>query len=326
MRPIEQFIRRPAWAPNDGAGAGGNTGAGAGDAAAAAAAAAATAAGAGGGAVAKWWETDKSLTAEERDWLTAKGLATDDPNEALAKALKGYRSAEQKLGRPADSVMDRPAKDQKLADWMKANAQLFGIPEKAEAYELEVKDLPEGVQWDKGLEDKFRTFAHENGVPAELAKGMVQLFAGHMGETVKGLETELQTTRQQLELELKKDWGDQYAAKVTLAKQAVDALAEKAGFDQKALTNLNMALSEKVGDPAVMRLFAAIGEMMGEDSLAGMGKGNTTLATTPAEARAEIAKLRAADGEYTKALQASNRPEIARLQARIETLTRIAAG
>ena len=323
-RLIEQFMRRPVRAPNDGAGAGA-AGAG-GDGGAGAGGAGAGGAGDGGASGPKWFENDKTFSAEERDWLTAKGLATDDPGEALAKALKGYRSAEQKLGRPADQVMDRPAKDQRIADWMKANAALFGIPEKAEGYEFEVKDLPEGVQWDKGLEDKFRTFAHENGVPAALAKDMVGLFAGHMAETVKGLETELQTTRQQLELELKKDWGDQYGAKVTLAKQAVDALAEKAGFDQKALTNLNMALSEKVGDPAVMRLFAAIGEMMGEDSMAGMGKGNNTLATTPAEARAEIAKLRAADGEYTKAIQRSDRAEMDRLQKRIETLTRIAAG
>lgn len=275
---------------------------------------------------AKWWENDKAFSAEQREYLTAKGLTLDDPMEVMPRVIEMHRQAEKRLGKPADAFMDRPAKDQKLGDWMKANAELFGIPKDAAGYELEVKDLPEGVQWDKGLEDKFRTFAHENGVPAALAKDMVGLFAGHMADTVKGLETELQTTRQTLELELKKDWGDQYGAKVTLAKQAVDALAEKAGFDQQALTNLNMALSEKVGDPAVMRLFAAIGEMMGEDSLKGLGKGNNSLATTPAEARAEISQLRGRDGAYTKAIQSGDRAEMDRLQKRIETLTRIAAG
>ena len=317
MRLNEQLMRRPVWAPNDGGTPPPTPPAGDPPPAPPPA---------GDPPTAKWWENDKAFSAEQREYLTAKGLTLDDPLEVMPRVIEMHRQAEKRLGKPADSFMDRPAKDQKLGDWMKANAELFGIPKDATGYELEVKDLPDGVQWDKGLEDKFRTFAHENGVPAALAKDMVGLFAGHMAETVKGLETELQTSRQALELELKKDWGDQYGAKVTLAKQAVDALAEKAGFDQKALTNLNMALSEKVGDPAVMRLFAAIGEMMGEDTLGGLGKGNNTLATTPAEARAEISKLRSSEGEYTKAIQKGDRAEMDRLQKRIETLTRIAAG
>ncbi len=278
------------------------------------------------GAAARKWFEDEAISKDEREWLTAKGLATDDPKDALMRALKGYRMGEQKLGKPPENMMDRPGKDQPLAEWMKANAETFGIPDKAEGYEIERPELPEGVEYDEGLEAKVREVAFAHGLPPAALTDLVKAYAEHVGGTVTGLTDELQAASQAMAAELKKDWGEHYNAKVQLARRAVDAVAEQAGFDGKALQNLNMALSEKAGDAAVMRLFATIGEMMGEDSLQGAGRGEATLGTTPAEARAELQRLRAKDGEYAKAYAAGDLATVKRLQPRIDSLTRIAAG
>lgn len=185
--------------------------------------------GAGGGATAKWFED--AGYAGDREWLTAKGLdKVEDPAKALRTVVQGYRGAETRLGRPTDTIMDRPAKDQALPDWMRANAAVFGIPESAEKYEVEKPTLPKGVEWDGTLEAEARKIAYEHGLAPGALNAMVKLYADRVTSIVGDADTQLAAANREMMDTLARDWGVQTEAKLGLARSAAAAIAEKAGL------------------------------------------------------------------------------------------------
>lgn len=274
---------------------------------------------------AKWFES-ADFNDEERQYLAARGLSEDDPLKALPKLVKAHRNAEQRIGRGLDSIIDKPGKDQKLSDYLRANAATFGLPDKEDAYAAEPPEFwPKDAKWDADLEAQARKIAFENGISPEAHKAYVNLFANKM----KGYHDEatgtLDAARAQMMQNLQKDFGDQTQAKITLAKQAAQAMAEKAGIGADELGRISGVLSEGTGDAGVIRLFAAIGEAMGEDKAVALGKGGT-LTMTPADARAELARFESPEGEYGKAFGAGDAARMAELRPRREQLARIAAG
>lgn len=287
-------------------------GAGGGDAAAAAAA----------NPPGKWFEGE-SYSAEEREWLSAKGLAVDDPSEVLPKLVKGHRSAEQRIGKGLDSIMDRPAKDQPYAEWAKANGAALGLPETADGYTAAPpEDWPKDLPWDSNLEARARQLAFDMGAPPEVHKAYVALFAEH----VKGLETAsaegLAKAKTDLMTELTRDFGDEVHAVTARAKQGAALLAEKAGLSAEGLDGVSQLLSEKVGDARVIRLFNAVGELAGEDALLGRGSGGMMSA---ADAKAEFSKMHSPGGEYYEAVATNDRAAQARLKVRIDQLAKVMA-
>ncbi|GGH36315.1 hypothetical protein SAMN05444007_108248 [Cribrihabitans marinus] len=322
---------RPVWAPDDdgaggGAGDGGDAsgdGDGTGDV------------GDGGGADGgggsdggdqRWWE-GKGLTDEQRTSLTRMGLTVEDPVEAVAKLTDMEIAAQRKLSKPADQLMDRPTKDQDVAEWMRANGDMFGIPDDPEKYEIvPPKDWPKDLPWNKDLEAEARKIAHEHGIGGNALQAFSDLQAQAMLKLSADAETELQAANDQLQADLKKDWGDQYGAKVAQAQQAASVVAEAAGLDAEGIANLAAVLKPKVGDANTMRMFAAIGELMGEDGAAGLNKGGNTLGTTPADARAELAKMQSKDGAWYRAVESGDQTEIKRLQPKMDQLRKLAAG
>lgn len=288
--------------------------------------------GAGGEGSTKWWEDGKRFDEGTRTMLTAKGLTMEDPADAMAKLAGLYTNAEKRLGKPADQIMDKPGKDQSVTDWMRANGEMFGIPEAAEKYELKRPDSwPKEQTWDDAAEGKLRTKAHELGLSSAQAQGMVDLYA----ETVMGLQSsagqDIEQAQAKLRTELQKDWGDQTPMRVARAQQAWQAAAEAAGLDADASLNAAAALSEKAGDPNVLRIFDALGEMMGEDVLTRIpGGGGGGMGMSPAEARAELAAMQRPDSDYAKAVAAKRQgrtpADWQQLNERRAFLTKLAAG
>ncbi|MGR3456076.1 hypothetical protein [Pseudooceanicola sp.] len=336
------FLNRRFFAPEGGAGAGGDTAPGGGGADTLAADGGDDTTAGGGadtldggagddkGAGAKWWE-DKRFSDEQRTMLAAKGFTVDDPMDAAAKILDAYSHAERRLGRPADQLMVKPKEGQSVPEWMRENSAVFGIPEKPDGYEIKTPESwPKDQQWDQDLEGKLRQIAHEEGIPGAAVNKLVGLYADKMAATLGESQEQLEAANRQMMEQLTKDWGGQTAAKMTLAKQGASAVAAKAGFSAQDVESISMALKEKTGDAQVIRLFATIGEMMGEDTMQALtGGGDGTMTTTPAEARAELSKLNAPDGEWAKAVAAANkgnRTEMERLKPKMERLTKLAAG
>jgi hypothetical protein len=249
----------------------------------------------------KPWHDSDRFNDDERRWLTAKGLAIDDPVEAAVKLLKGHRSAEQRIGKGLDAIMDRPAKDQKYAEWAKANAAALGLPESVEGYKVErPADWPKDLPWNEDLDAKAQALAFENGVPPEVHKAYIGMVADYMKGTAADLDRQMDAARGEMMAELQRDWGKETDAKLTQAKQAMGHFAGEAGLAPEAVDSLMTTLKEKVGDAATMKLFAAIGASMGEDKIGGLGGGGQ-FGMTPAEANAAIAAMAAPGGELFEA-------------------------
>ncbi|SEN60306.1 hypothetical protein [Palleronia pelagia] len=287
--------------------------------------------GAGGtGGEAPWWKGDR-FNDQTRQMLQAKGLTVDDPVEAIGKLADFYSNAEKRLGKPADQLMDRPKEGQDVAEWLKANGDVFGIPETAEKYDIAKPEAwPKDQPWDEQLEGVARTKAHELGMTQAQMAGMTELFAGHMAKMVGDAETEAGLANTRLQEALQSDWGDQYSAKVAQAQQAASAIAAEAGLDGDAISALSGVLAAKTGDANTIKMFAAIGQMMGDDSAAGMRTGGSTLGVTPADARSELEAMMKPDSDYQKAIKAKRigQPghDFDRLHKRYTELSKLAAG
>ena len=315
---------RLAFAPDDSLAGGGDTIAGGADTVAGGAE---TVAGGGNGGGAKWWQ-GADYSPDEQQWLAARGLTEDDPAKIVPKLVKGHRAAEQRLGKGLDTIMDRPAKDQPLTDWMRAQKDVFGLPEKAEDYKVErPKELPDTIAWDGEFEGRARTKAFELGLTPDQMNGLVGLYA----EQVQGLNAKIAAeetaANDRMMADLTAEFGAQLQPRLALAKQAAAVLGEQAGLDKAAIAAVSSVLTEKAGgSAATIKLFAKIGELMSEDKLV---TGASAGAETAAEARQKLAAMQAPDGAYYKAVERARNGDPAeqqRLKPEIERLTRLAAG
>lgn len=273
---------------------------------------------------AKWYETP-DFSPEEQQWLSARGLAEDDVAKVVPKLVKGHRAAEQRIGKGLDAIMDRPAKDQPYAEWARANAAALGLPEAEDGYAVQPPEFwPKEMPWDTELDAKARKLAFDMGAPPQLHQAYVNLFAEKMKALEDASVTGLTQARETMMQELQRDFGDQTPAVLTRAKQGAQMVAEKAGLSADALTAISQTLADKTGDAGVIRLFNAIAEMAGEDTLLGRGAGQAPM--TKAEAQAEISRRSAQDGDWFKATASQNRAEIARLKPEMDRLFKLAAG
>lgn len=271
---------------------------------------------------AKWFEGERF--AHQRPWIDAKGYGVDDPLDALERVMKSYSSAEKLIGKGVDNLIERPSDPTKAAEWMRANAALFGLPESPEKYDVAKPTLPEGVKWDEQLEAEARKIAHEEGVRPQALNRLIAAYGDRLGGLLQDSTAQQQAANTEMMAALERDWGQAAPQKIGEARAAAAAIAEKAGLTPEAIADVTQALALKVGDAAVVKLFATIGEMMGEDRLANP-PGGGGFGQTPAEAKARLAAMDAPDGEFGKAFATQNRAEMARLTPIRNALIQIAA-
>jgi hypothetical protein len=280
-------------------------------------------------AAGKWYEGE-TVSAEERDWLRTKGYAIDNAAEVALKAARGHRAAEGKLGRGLDAIMDKPKAGQSVSEWLAENRAQLGLPDSLDAYEAKPpEDWPKDQPWNAEMEAKARAIVFEAGAPPELHQKLVALYAGEMGRMEASATQAMEKANTEMMAALTKDWGDQADRKIVQARQAATALAERAGLDADGIRAVAGALAKDTGDAATIRMFAALGEMMGEDRAVGIGNGGG-FALTPQQARAEMTRLTAPGGDMFEwvAKQAQGVPgaaaKVQELRARQEQLARIA--
>ncbi|MEO1024030.1 MAG: hypothetical protein AAFX07_00570 [Pseudomonadota bacterium] len=272
-----------------------------------------------------WWEDDK-FSPEQRDYLAAQGLTEGEALDVLPKVIEFHRNAEKRLGQPADQLLSRPKEGEDLGEWRRAHAEVFGIPEAADKYTIEQPKLEEGVEWDGELETAARELAHKQGMSGADLQAWVDVFGNKVNGIMSAASVDLEKANGEMMAALEADWGDQTAARIGIAKQAGQAVAEKAGLDAEAMQNLAMTLKPKTGDAGTIKLFHAIGEMMGEDTLNGLlnsGDGGG-FGMTAAQARQRLAQINGPEGEMAKAVASNNQAKIKELQPEIERLSKLA--
>lgn len=320
IRAFTPGARAPFRAPEgvDGGGGEAAVSAGATDADAAATAAAAAS-----------WHADTRLTDDHRAFLTAKGVtAATDPMDAITRLIGMGQAADKRFGKGIDAVMDKPAQDQALAEWRRAHADVFGLPKDPDGYEItRPEGFADGAAWSDDLTGRMRQLAFERGLAPDDVQAMTDMYAGYVGEVNAGMDREMQAAEARLKAELGTLWGRDAEANTARARQAAGALAEAAGLDQDGVAAVVGLLSGgQPGETLALRMFAALGTMMGEDRAVGIGHGTGSLGMSKSEAQQAWGAFTAPDGPWAQAAKANDGEAIARLRPTYERLSRQLAG
>lgn len=203
-----------------------------------------------------------------------KALPAAQKYATPADLLKGYVEAEKLIGRKGVVVPGEGATAEEQAAFRAA----LGVPETADAYALKA---PEGVPAEVWSEDSAKAFAgkaHELGLTPAQAQGLAGWWAGAMAQQAASMG--LEADGRPFEEVLRSEWGAQFDAKMDLAKRAV----REFGADPETLS----AFEAKAGGAALVRMFARIGEKVGEDKPAGMGGDSAPVVTDPKAKALEI--------------------------------------
>ena len=222
-------------------------------------------------------------------------------------ALKSYANLERLIG--GDKIA-LPSSDAPPEAWDAVYAKL-GRPERAEDYAL-VK--PEGFAgYSDELAAGFKQAAHSAGLSDRQAKALHDFYVSQAANRAAEEAERADAASEELTGELRAKWGPQFDAKVALARRAARAFAPGEALD---------ALESSLEAPALLSLFARIGEAMGEDRL--IGDGGALMALGPESARAEIAKIEGQMIDPRSPLMDRSHPEHDTLVARRSALYRVA--
>lgn len=206
---------------------------------------------------------------------------------------KAYINLEKLLGREKVPVPTSDDDEEGWARWYAAS----GRPEKPDAYEFKRPDkLPEGLNYDEDTEKAFRDWAHINGLNKKQAANLYDTYVKTQIERHAAYETTQKQSRAQAEMALRREYGNQYDAKLTQAKMALRQFADPdyyAWLDQTGQGN----------NPQMIRVWARIGEQLG---------GETRLQGKP-QAQANPADMDRAIGDfrekYKEALFSRDHPD-----------------
>ncbi|WP_320169527.1 endoprotease [Maridesulfovibrio sp.] len=177
----------------------------------------------------------------------AFGKASEGANEEGAVETKPEKAGEV----PGKSESASPGKRSGQAEENTSSA----IPPAPEDYRIDY-GLPGGV--DPQIDSRFRNFAHENGISAELAQKLVD-FSNQL-ETVRMEEQHYQVEEWEKQLRAMPGWqGRNYSRNVGIARQALRT------FASPELAEL-IGTSGYGNHPEVVKAFYKVGKRLSEDS------------------------------------------------------------
>lgn len=175
------------------------------------------------------------------------------------KAVEAYRNLEKFHGVPAEQIVKLPPADDVEA-WGKVYNRL-GRPETPDKYGLDGVKVPEGQEIIKDFLEGFDQKAHAAG----LTKAQRDMLTNWYIETnVNSQQKDRETIAQQRAAdmtELKSEWGQHFDERLELGRRVLrQALPQ--GSNKETLA----AMVESVlGQKEAAKLFANIGDMIGED-------------------------------------------------------------
>lgn len=227
----------------------------------------------------------------DKPWYDGLGLKDEDVGYIQNKkwsspvdVITGYKNLEKFHGVPADQLIKLP-KD--FAD-EKAMGEVYnrlGRPENKDGYEFKA---PEGIKLDEDRMNWAKEVSHKIGLNKAQHAALIQATLEYEGGLMSEAEKEIQRiTGEQLE-GLKKEWGDAFPEREALGKRAVKAFLPGDADQKAALMN---SIESAIGTAAMLKLFANIGEKMGEDKIHSSNDGDRPFGYTPQQAKADIESL-----------------------------------
>lgn len=237
---------------------------------------------------AAWYDSFQDQGTKE--WLKAYGQAYPNPEAVATKAynLEKFVGAE-KAGRGV--VM--PKADAPPEEWQSFYKKVGGVPEKPDGYEL-----PKGIDSNMAttlstdpMVAAFREHAHKSGMPPMFFQSAMEWYVNTAMSKEQGMVEEFSAKAEQDILDLKNEWrGVDFDKKTELGRRAAQQFiphANESEFEDK-ITRIEGALGTK----ETLKLFASIGEALGEHGFEG-GEGNGNIGgMSPEVARIRISQLK----------------------------------
>jgi len=267
--------------------------------------------------------TQQTATQQQGSWLeTLPEPYRADKNltkyQSMEDFVKGHISLASKVGAPSVLIPQDGWTD---TQWDEFHSKL-GRPAKPDEYSIERPQLPEGVEYDEDLEKGFKDWAHKAGLSPRQAKNLFENYTKYSlerGQKMGESSAQAAQARAQQDADgvkgLQQEWGDKYEAKISGANHALKTL-DPNGEVVNILRESGLA-----NNPAMIKLFAQVGETFAEDTFRGGStfKASMTGAKAPAEALAEIGHLKT-DTAFQKALMNKSEPGHAEVVARWNAL------
>lgn len=212
-----------------------------------------------------------SLTPELKTVVEAKGYKTP------ADVVQAYAHAQKAIG--ADKIL--APKD---GVWDPSALEKLGVPKELTEYQKALKrpEMPEGVKYDEQFEAAALPVLQAMGIPPGAAQKLLDLYAGNIAAQHTAASKASEAAFAEGQAALKTEWGGAYDQKVTFASRAVLHIGGQELVDYMNTTG-------RGNDPMIVKAFAKVGEMLGEDTLK-LGKSDG-MRLTPAEALAEANKI-----------------------------------
>jgi len=246
-----------------------------------------------------------------------KGAPSLAKFKGLEDLAKSYLELETKIGAKGLIVPGKDAPQHELDAFHAA----LGRPEKADGYAASKFTPPEGLPWNAELLPALLPEMHKLGISDAQASGLVDAYAKAQDASYRAGVTQVEQQKTAAEQSLRREWGNAYDAKADVAKRALMAFAGK-GAD--TIATMRLSDGSALGDhPAILKLFASVGEGMGEHPL--LGDATRRMTMTPDEAEREIQKLQN-DPESRKILLDDMHPDHASLMARRSSLFKAKTG
>ena len=181
----------------------------------------------------------------------------------------------------------------------------LGRPDEAGGYEIKIQDGMESYFGEADL-NEFRNVAFQLGLSQDQVAGLIDYQHKAIGNSLENEPDMLKAQAQETIASMKQEWGYDYDRNMRAANRAI------AVYGDDEIRNLINNTSAG-NDPAVIKMFARIGETITEDMA--QNTQNNSLAVSPLDAKEEIAQIYANPKHpYFDASNPEHKSAVARMQ------------
>ncbi len=217
------------------------------------------------------------------------------PIKDVGNLAKSYINAQQLIGADKLAAPKNPSEEQ-----LSEIYNYLGKPETPDAYEVAV----DGNIITEEAANSYKDVAHKLNLTPQQASGILEYYKGLATNTQEQAVQNIEYQREQVENNLKKEWGQAYEQKISSAGQVIKE------YGNPEMLEWQLADGTKLGNhPEFIKAFANIADfrqsVTSEDTISNTTSGSVM---TPKEAQAEIdAIMRSPDYMNRENVVARNR-------------------
>jgi len=207
---------------------------------------------------------------------------------------RSYISAQRMVGLDKIAVPTEHSTDE---EWTQVYDKL-GRPESPEGYDLQMNNVPEGLEANPQLVDWFKGTAHKIGMTPRQAQELADrynIMAGEVEQSPDELAIAAEAKEQEGVRSLQREYGKAFDTKIDTAKAVLNQYGGEELLGLKLEDGTQLA-----SNPTLVRTLVNIGDFMqgrlGEDTLRGAKTGGDAM--TPADAQRELNTIQVQGGPY----------------------------